>query len=878
MSMNISVDDILDEIKQSKNQNSAKPLASMDHVDELIKEILEKRQSDELKRQGRTVSLKEKMELEEEIKEKTKTLTVEFEKMRQNHDKRLEEVIHEKPEQRATPAAVNSSVLEQEYAKSHAMPSVHMTPTQELNILRVQKNQQVKFRNTAEIEISQEIKAHREQKYDKLKKAANSEHILSEMKNITDHFGNFKMEDKSVEDGYQRLAINPASYKELKSNRSRVVDAFVLEPKKPPQKDLNDKASLQNQIADEVLSSTASTEVENEFSISEEVMNSVKEKRETARENPTFSQENEYEPSIGDDIEYDYNHRSQKQEILESLNKTLSKTNTSMVVLAVLSVLSLGLIFSRPSDENILMAASIPVSPMIYAFVMLGLLLASIIASFSIFSNAFHSIAEKKPDKDILYSIGLIVSFLSTSFLSINPQKLLTVGVCYYLPVMIILLFVNFFSKRITVKEMIASFEKISGEEELYAVTPVADVKAVEGMMSGITMGASMLLRNVRTGFVRRFLAHACVPDKSDYLSGKLAMASIPVTILLFAIAYFLSHDFYLATSIAGAVPLCFIGILLSLLVSMPLKDASGVARHFAGAMPDYDAIDTYNETDGVMLEATDLFPENSVLLHGIKTFKGKRIDNAILDAASVICAAKSVLEPVFLSIIASQTKLLKPVDSIVYEDAMGISAWVNEKRVLIGNRELMINHSIAVPKEEYENKYKEQNHELVYLSCEGELSAAFVIEFTASSKAVDMVDLLQKNEVAMLIRSVDSSITQELIERVFDIAPDTFKILPSHMHRVFAEQHEPLKNTDGAMPNNGGAFSMVVLIAVCKRMTSCIKLGFVMQIVATVGALLLLTASLILKLPSIAGPLQLMLFMLFFFVVYWIYEKNVKL
>ena len=39
------------------------------------------------------------------------------------------------------------------------------------------------------------------------------------------------------------------------------------------------------------------------------------------------------------------------------------------------------------------------------------------------------------------------------------------------------------------------------------------------------------------------------------------------------------------------------------------------------------------------MLDVASLFPNDSVTLHGIKTFQQGRIDEAIVDAASLVCS-----------------------------------------------------------------------------------------------------------------------------------------------------------------------------------------------------------------------------------------------
>ena len=58
--------------------------------------------------------------------------------------------------------------------------------------------------------------------------------------------------------------------------------------------------------------------------------------------------------------------------------------------------------------------------------------------------------------------------------------------------------------------------------------------------------------------------------------------------------------------------------------------------------------------------------------MRGMKTFAGARIDDAILDAASVFEASNSILRDAFMQVILGKTKILKKVDSVVFEDMMG--------------------------------------------------------------------------------------------------------------------------------------------------------------------------------------------------------------
>ncbi len=319
-------------------------------------------------------------------------------------------------------------------------------------------------------------------------------------------------------------------------------------------------------------------------------------------------------------------------------------------------------------------------------------------------------------------------------------------------------------------------------------------------------------------------------------------------------------------------------GIISAIIVAFPLHDTADIVNHFSGMMPEYSAITAYQDTDAILVDANDLFPEDTVVLHGIKTFQGKRIDDAIIDAASVVCSANSVLKGVFLSIINQKTELLKPVDSIIYEDLMGISAWVDERRVLIGNRDLMINHSIAVPKPEYESRYNQEGNDVIFLSCGGELCAAFIIQFKADHTSSDVTKLLYKNNIVAVIKTVDSCITGEMLERVFEVDSSLFKILPSRLHSGFDTEMQPEEKIDSMLGNKGSLFGYIVSIVACKKLASCMKIGGAMYVISAILGVLLLAAMLVLKNIALMGNLQLFIYMASFGLAYWIYEKNMKL
>lgn len=60
---------------------------------------------------------------------------------------------------------------------------------------------------------------------------------------------------------------------------------------------------------------------------------------------------------------------------------------------------------------------------------------------------------------------------------------------------------------------------------------------------------------------------------------------------------------------------------------------------------------------------------------------------------------------------------------------------------------------------------------EVVYLAREGELYAAFIVEFTAAERPSAILDMMNRRGLCAAVRSVDACITPALLERVFGVS-----------------------------------------------------------------------------------------------------------
>ncbi len=282
------------------------------------------------------------------------------------------------------------------------------------------------------------------------------------------------------------------------------------------------------------------------------------------------------------------------------------------------------------------------------------------------------------------------------------------------------------------------------------------------------------------------------------------------------------------------SMPVLMLFFLQSAISVMSLKlQKQGVA------VMGYDVVRNYGSVDAVAVDAVDLFPENSVLLHGIKTFSGTRIDEAILDAASVSIRAGGPLSHVFRRMILNKVDMLHEVDTLVYEQDMGLSGWVSGRRVLIGNRRLLDNHGIYIPSKDYEDRYAKDGRQLVYLSIAGELSAMFVVSYTADETVKRVLTNVTNNRVTLLVRTCDPNITEQLIASVFDLNGYYVELLGAPAGRSYESLTTGVSEKEAAsVVSFGGANGVLKAISHCCSLRNGIRVFTVLQAVVGLAAL----------------------------------------
>lgn len=351
-------------------------------------------------------------------------------------------------------------------------------------------------------------------------------------------------------------------------------------------------------------------------------------------------------------------------------------------------------------------------------------------------------------------------------------------------------------ARRTRLSRILANFKFISKNETKWAAKSITNEKtALEVGSSAVASGIPRVTFFRPVSFLYKFLSVSY--DRHPELKRlRIYIPALWIISAILSVGYgFIFENWWTALQLFGILFCVSIPVSLPIAIEFALYRASKSSLKAGGMLSGRNAVDRYGKLDALVVESSELFPADTVLLHGIKTFMGFRIDQAIMDAAAVLIAADGPLANVFRRIIEDKQEILPPVENLIYEQEMGLSSWVEGKRVFVGNRNLMRNHGIDVPSNDYEARYKKNGRQLVYLSVAGQLSAMFVVSYLPDENVKFALQKLAKENITLLIHTCDSNITEERLAEMFEIDPYYLEILGSmpriRFTRLLQEQKE---------------------------------------------------------------------------------------
>ncbi len=327
---------------------------------------------------------------------------------------------------------------------------------------------------------------------------------------------------------------------------------------------------------------------------------------------------------------------------------------------------------------------------------------------------------------------------------------------------------------------------------------------------------------------------------------------------------YLLTSNLYNAVTVFAAIECMCVPAAAVLGMNLPLLRAGKSLSKTGAMITGASAVSEFGDALGIMVDVSEIIRPSDVEVNGIKMMNTPRMDEAILNAASLVCRVDSPLSGLFLQILQNRRDLLKDVDSVIYEDGMGLSGWVDGKRVLVGNRQLMLNHSISIPKVQYEQRTEKGTQYVVYVAVDGELSAMFLVLYRVSESVRKAMQSVEAAGFKLYIKTTDSNLDETKIAGMCGVDVGMLSMVPQYLYAEYDQKCAARSNMKASVAYTGGIEAYFKVLVDCIKLRSSLSLTSAFYLCSAAIGLVLITLFTLLGSTSVIKLLSVLVYQVF--------------
>ncbi|MDD6478860.1 MAG: hypothetical protein PUF48_03470 [Oscillospiraceae bacterium] len=474
-------------------------------------------------------------------------------------------------------------------------------------------------------------------------------------------------------------------------------------------------------------------------------------------------------------VDEEYKSPSDTKHLLYSLSVKRRNSFLRMIASGFLTVLLL--FFEIPPASDLMLSNT--KAMMIVCSVILGL---GVIANIDMFLS-FKNIFGKKSTPDITAALASIGTLTFSIVSALNSY----VGYELVLLCSLILSF-RAIAQFLSRASVLGNLKQITSHTEKKAISLITDEATTFAMAKNAIEGDVLIATPRKTENVTDFMKYT---KFGLFMKGKLSIITI-ISIVLSIISGFAAMSIFgeaVKAFYSAAAVLCMAALpTVFLIEAMPLHSSAKKLNIKGSMIAGKTAAERLEMANAVVLTSSDLFPSGSVTLHNMKVLSDNNIDDTIMKAASLTDAVNSPLSPIFKQIAKTNSAYSIPdSDTVKYEERLGLSGWVDDEPIFIGNRTLMEAHGIEVPDVKVDKQILERGFFPVYIASGNKASALIVIQYSANPEVVYELRKITDAGVTLIINNCDPNLTNEMICDYLDLYEDSVKVMSNagvHMYK----------------------------------------------------------------------------------------------
>ena len=585
-----------------------------------------------------------------------------------------------------------------------------------------------------------------------------------------------------------------------------------------------------------------------------------------AVEKATGNQEQDSPASVekAQAIEKQKLRKKKKKEALatgKNLHHTLESKLSGQKIQLIVFIVLLFLTFILTILPDILPVADHPEfllnsKPALYALAHILILAVMSFIGRETLVDGFDSLRYMSPDHNtgILLMTGF--SLLSDLCLMIGAAKGNVVLNCFYTLCVVFALTIKTFGEYLKTQTAIRSLITVMKSGSLESIQPVEDSTDAAILSSGIPGDKNSNILYCAGVDMNENL----VDDIGDNNNTRTFYSLTSLVIVVFGLVagtFFATkgNNFvYLISILLSSLCLCFpvmntaVSALLSMFQNQKLNSIGAAAT-------EYEGIRCVGKASAVTMDVSDLFCAQVSRFRRVRGASISQSDAAVF-AAATLSAGKSIVAPCFDSFISELGIDLPEAETLQYEERLGFSCWIAGRRVLVGNRQMLINHSIAVPTEAEEKRYAGKCF-AYYVVVEGETIATFLVDYKVIGSLRKISPKFNKTGLVLILTSKEASLSEKVVSSKLAIEMAAVKILSGKGTDIMtAYRRDKFMRISNGLICSKKNKSLLELIISSHNLYTANKLFVSVTVAAQIMGLILLLLAMVLNMSTFFNPI----------------------
>ena len=307
-------------------------------------------------------------------------------------------------------------------------------------------------------------------------------------------------------------------------------------------------------------------------------------------------------------------------------------------------------------------------------------------------------------------------------------------------------------------------FKAAAAKSEKSYLRRVSDEALVAELLRDRESGAQNVVYAGKTRFISGFLARSANSAYAGMPSSRSVLITAGVSLIVGIIAAIVRRDAVygitaLTMSLAFSFPVSCLfatGFKISsenkkLSVKSSFVQSHNDARDFAAV-------------DNIIIDDSDIF---SAEISNCVAAKGVSEKQAKFCAAVLTAKFGGPLHTALMETVGSLEDKFPAAENLVYEEKLGLSAWVSNCKVLLGTHALLVNHNVQVPEEKAVGAFLSEDAVPLYLALEGRFAAVLGVKYSCRSGSGDNLRELVKNGASILLCTHDANLSETYAEQL---------------------------------------------------------------------------------------------------------------